>query len=126
MVLDAQAMGDTPEARAEAAARFLSGLANPRRLRVLCQLAGGEKTVTELCAATGVAQTSMSQHLAKLKAEGIVSFRREHRALYYFISNPAALQVMRVIYAQFCAPAEELALPSAGMLGAGLDAAPAP
>ncbi|MFG1392261.1 ArsR/SmtB family transcription factor [Xanthobacter agilis] len=91
------------EDRSEAAAQFLSGLANPRRLRILCQLTSGEKSVSELSEATGISQTSMSQHLAKLKNEGIVSFRREHRHLYYYISNPVVTEVMAAIYTNFCA-----------------------
>lgn len=84
------------------AAAFLGGLANPNRLRILCQLADGEKNVTQLIEETGIAQTSMSQHLNKLKDEGIVSFRREHRTLYYFITNPMALEIMGVMYQHYC------------------------
>jgi DNA-binding transcriptional ArsR family regulator len=83
-------------------AGFLKGLANQDRLLVLCELAEGEKSVSELIDATGIAQTSMSQHLSKLKAENIVSFRREHRTLYYYISNDAAQDVMGVLYKHFC------------------------
>ena len=68
--------------KAEMVAGFLKGLANPSRLLILCTLTQGERSVTELIAATGVPQTSMSQHLSKLKTEGIVEFRREHRTLY--------------------------------------------
>lgn len=84
------------------AAAFLSSLANPHRLRILCQLADGEKSVTQLIEETGLAQTSMSQHLNKLKDEGVVSFRREHRTLYYFITNPMALEIMGVMYQHYC------------------------
>lgn len=90
------------EERAEEAARFLSGLASPHRLRILCQLADGEKNVTQLMEATGIAQTSMSQHLAKLKDEGLVSFRREHRILFYSICNPMVLEIMTIMYSHFC------------------------
>ncbi len=87
---------------ADKAAAFLGGLANPHRLLILCQLADGEKNVTQLIEATGIAQTSMSQHLNKLKEEGIVSFRREHRVLYYSIINPMALEIMGVMYENYC------------------------
>lgn len=87
---------------AEKAADFLSGLASAHRLRILCQLATGEKIVTDLIEETGIAQTSMSQHLGKLKDEGIVSFRREHRTLYYSICSPLALEIMSVLYNHFC------------------------
>lgn len=101
---------DVPEAlplavmseKAEMVAEFLKGLASPHRLLVLCALAQGEKTVGELIAQTGIAPTSMSQHLAKLKAEGIVEARRAHRNLHYAIAHPAVLELMAVLYAHFC------------------------
>lgn len=88
--------------KAETVAGFLKGLANPQRLLVLCALAQGERSVGELIAQTRIAPTSMSQHLAKLKVEGIVDFRREHRTLHYFIAHPAVMEVMAVLYAHFC------------------------
>ncbi|PZQ45838.1 MAG: transcriptional regulator [Micavibrio aeruginosavorus] len=87
---------------AEKAAAFLAGLASPHRLRILCQLADGEKSVTQIIKGTGLAQTSMSQHLNKLKEEGIVSFRREHRTLYYFITDSMALEIMGIMYEHYC------------------------
>jgi ArsR family transcriptional regulator len=84
------------------ASAFLSGLSNTHRLRILCLLTDGEKNVTQLVQATGMAQTSVSQHLRKLKEEKIVSFRREHRTLYYFISNQAAQEIMHILYQHYC------------------------
>jgi DNA-binding transcriptional ArsR family regulator len=88
--------------KADGAAEFLSGLASPHRLLVLCLLASGEKSVGALVEETGIGQTSMSQHLAKLKKEGLVDFRRDHRTLYYAISDPAALEIMEILYNRFC------------------------
>jgi DNA-binding transcriptional ArsR family regulator len=88
--------------KAGGAADFLSGLANPSRLVILCQLASGEKSVTALIVETSIGQTSMSQHLAKLKKEGLVDYRRDHRTLYYYISDPAALEIMQILYNRFC------------------------
>lgn len=88
--------------KADIVSGFLKGLANPNRLMVLCELSSGEKNVSELMEATGIAQTSMSQHLTKLKDEGIVSFRREHRTLYYSISHDAVNEIMQVLYNHFC------------------------
>ncbi len=96
------------EVKAGQAAAFLKGLASAHRLLILCQLAQGERSVGELIEATGLAQTSMSQHLNKLKAEGIVSFRRDHRTLYYSICHPAAQDVMQVLYETFCNPKKEM------------------
>lgn len=84
------------------AASFLKGIANPHRLLILCQLAEGEKNVTELIEATGIAPTSMSQHLSKLKEETIVSFRRDHRVLYYSITNEPVIKIMEILYQTFC------------------------
>jgi DNA-binding transcriptional ArsR family regulator len=92
------------EKHAEQAAAFLSALASPHRMRVLCQLTEGEKNVGELVEATGIAQTSMSQHLGKLKDEGIVTFRRDHRTLYYTIIDPLALSVMALLSDHYCKP----------------------
>jgi len=90
------------EMHAEQAAAFLGGLANPHRMKILCQLADGEKSVGALIEATGLAQTSMSQHLAKLRSEGIVAFRRDHRTLYYAIANPLALTLMAALSDHYC------------------------
>lgn len=88
--------------RADAVAGFLKGLANPHRLLILCALLDGERSVGELIAATGIAQTSMSQHLARLKAEGIVGVRRQHRTLFYSVNHAAVRDIMAVLYGHFC------------------------
>ncbi len=84
------------------AAGFLKGLASQHRLLILCELADGEKSVSELIEATGMAQTSMSQHLSKLKSEDIVTFRRDHRTLYYSIHNQTVKDIMQILYQKFC------------------------
>lgn len=89
-------------AKADAVAAFLKGLANTHRLLILCALLERERSVGELIATTGIAQTSMSQHLAKLKAEGIVRVRRQHRTLFYAIDHAAARDIMAVLYGHFC------------------------
>lgn len=88
--------------KAAGAAALLSGLANPHRLMILCALVEGEQSVGALIAATGIAPTSMSQHLAKLRQEGIVAVRRAHRTLFYSITHPAARDLMAVLHAHFC------------------------
>ena len=90
-------------AKAEMVADFLKGLANSHRLLILCALANGERNVTDLINETGIAQTSMSQHLAKLKDEGIVRYRRDHRTLFYAIDLPVVVEAMAVLYTRFCA-----------------------
>lgn len=91
--------------KAEAVAGFVKGLANPHRLLILCALSAGERSVSELIAFTGLTQTAMSQHLAKLRAEGIVDYRRDHRTLFYRIVHPAMNEIMAVLYVHFCGDA---------------------
>ncbi len=93
--------------KAEHVSSFLKGLASSHRLLILCLLVEGEKSVGDLIEASGIAQTSMSQHLSKLKDEGIVTFRRDHRVLYYSICHDAAKDVMAVLYNHFCQEDEQ-------------------
>ncbi|GAB3478162.1 ArsR/SmtB family transcription factor [Marinomonas epiphytica] len=93
---------DAMQNKAAQAASYLKGIASPHRLLILCELAQGEKSVSDLIESTGLAQSSMSQHLNKLKAENIVSFRRDHRTLYYSICNETTLQIMNILYQEFC------------------------
>jgi len=88
------------------AAAFLKGLSSQHRLVILCQLSEGEKCVSDLINSTGLAQTSMSQHLKKLQDEGIITHRREHRTLFYSIDNVEALEIMQILYKKFCAKDE--------------------
>ena len=90
------------EARAAEVAAFMGALASPHRLRILCRLVEGEASVGALAEATGIAQTSMSQHLGKLRDEGIVDFRRDHRTLFYHISDPFVLELMQLLHGHFC------------------------
>lgn len=90
------------QVNADIVSRFLKGLANHDRLLILCELAEGEKSVSQLIDVTGIPQTSMSQHLSKLKNENIVMYRRDHRTLYYFISHDAVKEIMGVLYKHFC------------------------
>ena len=90
------------EQKAKKVAGLLKGLASPHRIKILCLLADGEKSVSELIEATALPQTSMSQHLHKLRSEGIVDYRRDHRTLYYSVTNTVALEIMQVLHKNFC------------------------
>ena len=87
---------------ADAACRLLKTLSNPDRLLLLCQLSQGEKRVGELEALVGIAQPTLSQQLSVLRDEGLVSTRREGKAIYYCIDSPQALAVMATLYQNFC------------------------
>ena len=87
---------------ADAACRLMKVLSNPDRLLLLCQLAQGEMRVGELEESVGILQPTLSQQLGVLRDEGVVSTRRDGKAIYYRIDSPQALDVMKVLYDQFC------------------------
>lgn len=94
---------------AEAAARtsaFLKTLANKHRLMILCQLVEGEKSVGELESLLGLRQPTLSQQLARLRAEGVVTTRRQAKMIYYALASDETKQVLELLYALFCVDAK--------------------
>lgn len=92
------------QANAGQAVEVLRALSNEARLLVLCQLGGGEKSVGELNASVGLSQSALSQHLAKLRAEGLVATRRESQTIYYRIADPRVTQLVTALHGIFCKP----------------------
>jgi len=90
------------EARAGEAARLLKLLSNERRLLLLCRLVGGEATVNALADAVGLSQSALSQHLAKLREDGLVAYRREGTTLYYRIADRHAERVLELLKDIYC------------------------
>jgi DNA-binding transcriptional ArsR family regulator len=88
--------------QAEQAANFLKALSHEGRLMILCYLTQGEKSVTELETLLGSRQAAVSQQLARLRLEGLVSCRREGKAIIYALSDPRALRMMGLIHEMFC------------------------
>ncbi len=89
-------------ANAAQAAQFLKAIANEYRLMILCHLDGKELSVTELNQHLDLSQSALSQHLAVLRRDGLVSTRRESQTIYYSLSGDTAVQVIRVLRNQFC------------------------
>ena len=87
---------------AEEAASCLRALSNPSRLLLLCHLINGERNVGELEAALGLGQAYVSQQLARLRAEGLVSARRDGRIVHYSVADTRVKPIIEVLYAQFC------------------------
>jgi len=85
------------EPRADEAARLLKLLANEQRLTVLCRLSGGEMSVSEICQHVDLTQSGLSQHLAKLRANGLVATRRDAQTIYYRLSDPIAARLIGVL-----------------------------
>lgn len=82
------------EASAQAAARLMKLLASEQRLILLCRLIEGECSVGDLAEHVGLAQSAASQHLAKLRAEGVVATRRDGQTIFYQIADPKAVRVI--------------------------------
>ena len=91
-------------AQAETAARLLEALASPRRLMILCELAEGERSVGELLPVVGLRQAALSQHLARLREDGVVRTRRASQRIFYRLASPAAVAVINTLAGIFCPP----------------------
>lgn len=93
------------EPRAVEAARLLKLLANEQRLTVLCRLSGSELSVTELGEYVNLSQSALSQHLAKLRADGLVATRRDAQTIYYRLADPIAERLIGVLCEVYGGPA---------------------
>ena len=91
--------------RADEAARLLKALGNPQRLRVLCLLVEGERSVGEIHKdLPDLSQSALSQHLARLREEGLVRTRREAQSIRYAVEAGPARAVIEVLHAAYCRP----------------------
>ncbi|WP_417471154.1 ArsR/SmtB family transcription factor [Maricaulis sp.] len=90
------------------AAAFLKQLANEKRLLILCRLALGEATVTELCEMADLSQSAMSQHLAKMRSEGLVSGRKSGLQVHYSIADARCHGILKHLKEDFCIAADSL------------------
>jgi DNA-binding transcriptional ArsR family regulator len=87
---------------AKRASDFLKALAHESRLMILCILAEGEKSVSELEQQLSLRQPTVSQQLARLRADGLVSTRRDGKIVYYSLASDEARVVIGTIYDVFC------------------------
>lgn len=94
------------EARAGEAEAFLRSLASRHRLMILCSLLEGEMPVSELVRRLGLSQSNLSQHLAKLREEGLVETRREGTAIFYRVGSDRVRPILAELYRLFCAKPE--------------------
>jgi DNA-binding transcriptional ArsR family regulator len=81
---------------AKRVARVLKTLGNPQRLLIITLLFDGEKNVTELNKNLKISQPALSQHLSKLRMEGLLGARRDQRQIYYYIGNPTVKQLLEI------------------------------
>ncbi len=87
---------------AEKACDLLRGIAHEARLIILCMLSEGEKSVGELEAFLELRQPTVSQQLARLRADRLVVTRREGKTIYYSLASDDARQVISVLYELYC------------------------
>lgn len=86
-------------AKAEAMLRLL---ANAKRLMILCHLVKGEKSVGQLAELVDLSQSALSQHLAKLRVQGLVESDKQGQMVYYRISNPEVEAILSTLYLMYC------------------------
>lgn len=84
------------------ASNFLKAISHEGRLLILCHLASGEKSVTELETLLSARQAAVSQQLSRLRLEGLVLPRREGKAIYYRLADDRPQRMLDVIYELFC------------------------
>ncbi len=87
---------------AQAASNFLKAISHEGRLMILCHLASGEKTVTELEELLSARQAAVSQQLSRLRLEGLVKPRRDGKAIYYSLTDDRSTRIIEVVYDLFC------------------------
>jgi len=90
--------------KAGEATRLLKALGHEARLMVLCQLVDGEHSAGALQEMSGLSQSALSQHLARLREEGLVETRREAQTIYYRLADPNAARVLETLAAIYCPP----------------------
>lgn len=89
---------------AKVAVSLLKALSNERRLVIVCALHGGEKNVGELEKIVNLSQSALSQHLARLRRDGLVGTRREAQTIYYFLNDRATKMILKCLCDIYSAP----------------------
>ncbi len=90
------------EENLDAASQLLKAMASRNRLMLLCLMADGEKSVSELTDQLDLRQATVSQHLARLRQEGLVATRRDAQTIYYSIADKAAADIIRTLHKAYC------------------------
>ncbi len=98
MKIDSEVM----ERAADEASDLLKALANRHRLLIICQLIDGERSVGELADFLDLRDSTVSQHLALLRKDGLVSARREAQTIFYSIASEPARDILKTLYQAYC------------------------
>jgi DNA-binding transcriptional ArsR family regulator len=89
---------------AREASDFLKALAHEARLVILCLLVDGEKSVTEIEQLLSLRQPAVSQQLARLRADDLVTTRRDGKNVYYSLARSEVREVIEALHSAFCKP----------------------
>jgi DNA-binding transcriptional ArsR family regulator len=84
------------------ASKMLKALAHPERLMILCHLLGGEQNVGVLMEQSQLSQSAFSQHLARLRKEGLVKTRKKAQVIYYSLDNPSSTAILDTLRQIYC------------------------
>ncbi len=94
---------DVLERNVRGAASLLKTLSNDRRLMIVCELSTGEKSVGALEERVGLTQSALSQHLARLRRDGVVRTRRDSQRIYYSLSDDNVVKMLETLSDIYCA-----------------------
>jgi len=94
---------DAMKKAAKQASALMKTLGHQGRLMILCQLATGEKSVGELSRLLDIAQSPLSQHLSRMRSEGLVTPRRNAQTVYYSLNSDEAGKIIECVYNLYCA-----------------------
>lgn len=100
---------DELKANAQKASTLLKAMSNERRLLILCSLADGELSVGQMEGLIDLSQSALSQHLARLRRDGLVETRRDAQTIYYSLKGEEARTVIMTLHDLFCRPATKSA-----------------
>jgi len=89
---------------ADRASNLMKTLGHKDRLMILCQLADGEKSVGQIAELLEISQSPLSQHLSRMRKEGLVVTRREAQTIYYTLKSGEASRIVEVLYELYCSP----------------------
>lgn len=84
------------------AAGLMKLLSHPHRMMILCELKQGECSVSELSEKIGIPQSPLSQHLARMRHEGVVTTRRQAQTVYYSLLGEEVGAVVSLLYELYC------------------------
>ena len=108
MIMDMKV--DDLRANAQKASELLKAMSNEKRLMILCYLADGEKAVGEMEKLVGLSQSALSQHLARLRRDGLVKTRRASQTIYYSLAGGEAQAIMQTLHGIYCCAPEARAV----------------